>query len=117
MLSSPSVTGDTQPIIRIVDDLPAPFGPRKPNDSPRWTSTSMPSTATKSPKRFTSERAEINGRSVPVAAVCTATSGNAESRPSSSVLVRGVTRTTVRVQADVKSRGYRRHGTPDWSGE
>ena len=27
--------GETQPIIRIVDDLPAPFGPRNPNASPR----------------------------------------------------------------------------------
>ena len=34
--SSPSVTGETQPIIRIVDVFPAPFGPRKPNASPRW---------------------------------------------------------------------------------
>ena len=33
--ASPSVTGETQPIIRIVDDLPAPLGPRKPNASPR----------------------------------------------------------------------------------
>ena len=54
--ASPSVTGDVQPIIRIVDDLPAPFGPRNPNASPRWTSTSMPSTAVKSPKRLTSPR-------------------------------------------------------------
>ena len=27
--------GDVALIIRIVVDLPAPFGPRKPNDSPR----------------------------------------------------------------------------------
>ena len=33
-LSSPAVIGETQPIIRIVEVLPAPFGPRKPNDSP-----------------------------------------------------------------------------------
>ena len=59
--SSPSVTGETQPIIRIVDDLPAPFGPRNPNASPRRTSTSMPSTAVKSPKRLTSLRAEMRG--------------------------------------------------------
>ncbi len=59
--SLPSLTGETQPIIRIVDDLPAPFGPRKPNDSPRSTSTSMPSTATKSPKRFTSCSALMSG--------------------------------------------------------
>jgi hypothetical protein len=36
--------------MRMVDDLPAPFGPRKPNASPRRTWTSIPSTATKSPK-------------------------------------------------------------------
>jgi hypothetical protein len=29
MVSSPLVGGETQPIIRIVEDLPAPFGPRK----------------------------------------------------------------------------------------
>ena len=32
---TPPVIGETQPIIRIVEVLPAPFGPRKPNDSPR----------------------------------------------------------------------------------
>ena len=47
-VSSPSVTGETQPTMRIVLDLPAPLGPRKPNASPRRTSTSMPSTAVKS---------------------------------------------------------------------
>ena len=57
MLSSPSVTGETQPTMRIVDDLPAPFGPRKPKASPRRTSTSMPSTAVKSPNRLVSPRA------------------------------------------------------------
>ena len=60
--SVPPVTGETQPIMRMVEDLPAPLGPRKPNASPRWTSTSMPSTAVKSPKRFTSPRAWISGR-------------------------------------------------------
>src|ERR1700712_1612552 len=45
MRSSPEVTGETAAIIRIVLDLPAPLGPRKPNDSPRRTSTSMPLTA------------------------------------------------------------------------
>ena len=34
-VSVPFVIGETQPIIRIVEVLPAPFGPRKPNDSPR----------------------------------------------------------------------------------
>ena len=34
-VSVPSVIGETQPIIRIVEVLPAPFGPRKPKASPR----------------------------------------------------------------------------------
>ena len=33
-LSSPSVTGELQAIIRMVLVLPAPFGPRKPKASP-----------------------------------------------------------------------------------
>ena len=61
MRSVPAVGGDTQPIIRIVELLPAPFGPRKPNASPRCTSKSTPSTAVRSPNRFTSPRAWING--------------------------------------------------------
>ena len=43
------LTGETAPIIRIVELLPAPFGPRKPNVSPRSTAKSIPSTAVKSP--------------------------------------------------------------------
>ena len=43
--NSPPVRGDTHAIIRIVDDLPAPLGPRNPNDSPRATVRSMPLTA------------------------------------------------------------------------
>src|SRR5580704_10433488 len=38
--------------MRIVVDLPAPFGPRKPKISPRWTSSVTSFTATKSPKRL-----------------------------------------------------------------
>src|SRR4249919_1459884 len=60
-LSVPSETGETHPIMRMVDVFPAPFGPRKPNASPRWRSKSIPSTATKSPKRFTRPRAWISG--------------------------------------------------------
>ena len=33
--SEPPLRGDTQAIIRMVEDLPAPLGPRKPNTSPR----------------------------------------------------------------------------------
>ena len=48
------MTGETQPIIRIVEVLPAPFGPRNPNDSPGATSKSTASTAVKSPNRLVS---------------------------------------------------------------
>ena len=52
IVSSPSLIGEVQPIIRIVDVLPAPFGPRKPNASPGATSKSTPSTAVNSPNRL-----------------------------------------------------------------
>src|SRR5436190_16387163 len=61
MRSVPAVGGETQPIMRIVELLPAPFGPRNPNASPRCTSKSMPSTATSSPNFFTRPRAWISG--------------------------------------------------------
>jgi hypothetical protein len=57
----PDVTGETQAIMRIVEVLPAPLGPKKPNASPRATSKSMPSTAISSPKRLPKPRAEISG--------------------------------------------------------
>ena len=57
----PDVIGATQPIMRIVELLPAPFGPRKPNASPRATSKSMPSTAVNVPKVLVSPRAEMSG--------------------------------------------------------
>src|SRR2546430_7660553 len=63
--SVPPVAGDTHPIIRIVELLPAPFGPRNPNASPRWIAKSMPSTATKPPNRFVSAWASINGPVTP----------------------------------------------------
>ncbi|MEO6700004.1 MAG: hypothetical protein ABI140_16855 [Jatrophihabitantaceae bacterium] len=53
--------GETAPTIRMVDDLPAPFGPRKPNDSPRATVKSTASTALKLPNRLVSARAWIIG--------------------------------------------------------
>src|SRR5712692_7446886 len=56
----PEVTGETPPIMRMVDVLPAPFGPRKPNASPLATSKSMPSTASRSPNLLVSWRASIN---------------------------------------------------------
>src|SRR6202165_4080206 len=60
-VSVPEVTGETQEIMRIVEVLPAPFGPRKPKASPRATSKSMASTAINSPKRLPRPRAEISG--------------------------------------------------------
>src|SRR4051794_33207420 len=62
--SSPLVADDTQPIIRMVELLPAPFGPRNPNTSPGRTSKSMPSTAMKSSNRLESERATTRGPEV-----------------------------------------------------
>src|SRR5690625_2950876 len=55
----PPLIGEVQPIMRIVEVFPAPLGPRNPNDSPGWTSKSMPSTATKSSNVFTRPRASI----------------------------------------------------------
>src|SRR5438105_8107943 len=60
MVISPPDGGETQPIIRIVEDLPAPFGPRKPNASPRYRSKSMPSTAVKPPNRLVRPRARTS---------------------------------------------------------
>ena len=56
--------------MRIVELLPAPFGPRKPNASPCWTSKSIASTAVKSPKRLTSPRACTSGSSVAAFTTC-----------------------------------------------
>ena len=56
-------TGETQPIIRMVELLPAPFGPRKPNASPGAISKSMPSTAVNDPKRLVRPRAVMSGSS------------------------------------------------------
>ena len=48
--SSPPDGGETAATIRIVEDLPAPLGPRNPKDSPGRTSRSMPRTASTSPR-------------------------------------------------------------------
>ena len=45
----------------IVVDLPAPFGPRKPNISPSPIVRSRSSTVTASPKRFVSPRVSMEG--------------------------------------------------------
>ena len=55
--STPPLTGETAPIIRMVEDFPAPFGPRNPKASPFHTSRSIPATASKSPYDFRSPRA------------------------------------------------------------
>src|SRR5919106_294941 len=60
-VSDPPLGGEVQPIIRMVDVFPAPFGPRKPKASARRTSKSMPSTATRSPNRLLRERALTRG--------------------------------------------------------
>src|SRR5580693_3016040 len=57
----PPLSGLMHEIIRMVDVLPAPFGPRKPKDSPLAMLKSTPSTATKSPKRLTSPCASTMG--------------------------------------------------------
>src|SRR5208282_3234302 len=46
----PAVGNRRPQSIRMVVDLPAPFGPRKPNISPFFTCMLMLSTATKAPK-------------------------------------------------------------------
>src|SRR5439155_17480351 len=63
IVNAPADGGETQPIMRIVELFPAPFGPRKPNASPRETSKSTPSTATSDPNCLRSSRAWINGAS------------------------------------------------------
>ncbi len=49
--------GDTQAIIRMAEDLPAPLGPRNPNTAPGSTSRSMPRTAFNAPKHLLNPRA------------------------------------------------------------
>src|SRR5436190_3319457 len=49
----PEVGGMKPVIMRMVVDLPAPFGPRKPSTSPRSTVNEMPSTARFGPNVFT----------------------------------------------------------------
>src|SRR5689334_18283905 len=70
MRSVPPLGGDMHPIMRMVELLPAPFGPRKPNASPCCTSKSIPSTATRSPKRLISPRACTSGSSVAAVMTC-----------------------------------------------
>src|SRR5690349_7449280 len=66
----PPLGGETQPIMRMVELLPAPFGPRNPNASPFCTSKSISSTATRSSKRLTSPRAWTSGSSTAAFMTC-----------------------------------------------
>src|SRR5436190_16260123 len=68
--SVPPLGGETHPIMRMVELLPAPFGPRKPNASPCCTSKSIASSAVRSPKRLTSPRAWTSGSSVAAFTTC-----------------------------------------------
>ncbi|OUD84425.1 hypothetical protein BC477_16400 [Clavibacter michiganensis subsp. michiganensis] len=61
MSREPPVREETAPIMRMVVDLPAPFGPRSPKDSPGATSKERPSTATWSPYFFTRRSAVMTG--------------------------------------------------------
>src|ERR1019366_8962325 len=56
----PAVGVRSPQIIRIVVDLPHPFGPKKPKTSPLRTPSEMSSTATNVPNRFVSLRHSIS---------------------------------------------------------
>src|SRR5512134_1564007 len=58
-LAEPEVGEMKQVRIRMVVDLPAPFGPRKPTTSPRFTSKLTFSSARTAPNRLLSVVAEI----------------------------------------------------------
>src|SRR5713101_8349642 len=67
MLNPPTETsppdGGMNPVImRIVVDLPAPFGPRKPSTSPFFTVNDTPSTAIVAPNDFRRFRTSIMQR-------------------------------------------------------
>ena len=57
----PAVGRNSVVSILTTVDLPAPFGPRKPNTSPGATERSIPSTAITSPKVRTSPSASTAG--------------------------------------------------------
>lgn len=58
-VTDPEVGASSPRIIRIVVDLPDPFGPRKPVTAPGVTSNDNPSTASTSLYRLVSPRALI----------------------------------------------------------
>src|SRR5205823_5646324 len=57
----PEVGASSPVSILMVVDLPAPLGPRKPKNCPGATCKSMPSTATRSPKRRDNPWVEMVG--------------------------------------------------------
>ena len=59
MVMVPSVIGRYPVSIRIVVDLPAPFGPRNPRTSPLFTSKDIPFTATAGPNFLVTDWALI----------------------------------------------------------
>ena len=61
----PEVRSEVPPIMRMVVDLPAPFGPSSPKDSPEATSKEIVSTARRSPYVLVSSRASITGTRSP----------------------------------------------------
>ena len=108
--SVPPLRGLMHEIIRMVEVLPAPLGPRKPKDSPLAMVKSTPSTATKSPKRFTRPCASTMGA---LADAAPASSAEAASR------VRSESGTSVigeECDAIVRER-YRAAQQPKQSGE
>src|SRR5579885_3020790 len=64
MLTRPEVGASRPTIIRMVVDLPAPLGPRKPVTSPARTSKLRPSTATVDPYRLVTSWISIIGSGV-----------------------------------------------------
>src|SRR6266849_5254951 len=60
----PEVGGINPVSIRMVVDLPAPFGPRKPKKQPRGTVRLSPSTAALFPYTFRRSRTDMAGESL-----------------------------------------------------
>src|SRR5271155_48268 len=69
MLAVPEVGVMKPASMRMVVDLPAPLGPRKPSTSPRATLKDTLSTAVKLPKRLVRPLMTISGGSVSAATV------------------------------------------------
>src|SRR2546430_10003324 len=68
--TEPSVGGMKPVIMRMVVDLPAPLGPRKPSTSPRSTENDIPSTACLVPKDRKSTRLNSSHSQISYAVFC-----------------------------------------------